>query len=262
MSFPNKVITTQNQSLENTVYFYPKQLKISYSSVEDLKAYLIKLFSQDVRLEEKLKQCNTFLNFILKELYKEGTLKVDHTMVISDPVVDNSIFLQAIELSFQKTITSKTTFTRLSRSQIIKRQILIALFIEKEHLFKDFLSILLTKGTIHSRILSTDINLQEHSKIKFKATRELEEYIANFLTRKALLSQGCSIHTLKMYLYIIIELVIWYSRSLTIIERSVEVNPSILSTAIKIVDNFYITNPKFIKMLQGKLIGYIIKFLN
>jgi hypothetical protein len=130
----------------------------------------------------------------------------------------------------------------------------------KKHPIKDFLGLILGTKKFHSHILSATLNLKDHSKIKFKATNELEEYIINILTRKALLSQGCSIYNLKMHLSTIIELVIWYTRALSMIER-LEVTPKTLSTAIRVVDNYYITNPEFIKRLQSRFIGLLIKIL-
>ncbi|MGD9580489.1 MAG: hypothetical protein AB7V50_03895 [Vampirovibrionia bacterium] len=260
MSFPNKVNTTEN--LNNTVYFTANQLKISYSSLEVLKGYLIKLFNQDIRIEEKLKQIRKFFALILKELYKKGILKEDHTMVITDPIVRINTFSEALEEAYKATIDSKITITKPSKTKIIKRRILTALFIKKEHPIKDFYKLISLKGSVHSTILNQYIDLENHAQIKFKATKELEEYIINILTRTALLSQGCSIYTLNMYIEIIIELVIWYARGLAIVEKTDEASPTMLSTAISLVDNHYITIPAFIKMLQGKLIGNVIKILN
>ncbi len=262
MSIPNKVDQMQAEATENTVYFYPDKLKISYTSLENFKGYLTKIFDQDIRLEEKLKQCNTFMNLILKELYKKGILNEDQTMVITDPIANREAFLEAIEAAYNETIKSKITITKPSKVKIVKRQVLTALFLKKETNFKDFLSILKGKGEVYSNILNHNINLEQHKNIKFRATKELEQYIVNILTRTALLSQGCSVFTLRLYMDMIIELVIWYSRGLALIEHKEEVDPSILSASIKLVDNHYITNPGFIKMLQGKFIGYIIKILN
>ena len=262
MSIPNKIATNTEENLNNTVYFTANQLKISYSSLDIIKQYLIKLFNQEIRLEEKLKQCRKFFSLILKELYKKGILKEDHTMVITDPIVRMPIFSEALKAAFEMTINSKITITKPSKVKILKRRILTALFMKKEHPLKDFYKLLTLKGSIHSSILNQFIDLDNHSLIKFKATKELEEYIINILTRTALLSQGCSIYTLNMYIEIIIEIVIWYTRSIAIAENTNEASPTMLSTAITLVDNHYITNPAFIKMLQGKLIGHIIKILN
>lgn len=262
MSIPNNITNTTEENLNNTVYFTASQLKISYSSLEIFKTYLTKLFNQEIRLEEKLKRCRKFFNLILKELYKKGILKEDHTMVITDPIVRMPIFSEALKTAFEKTIDSKITITKPSKVKIFKRRILTALFIKKESPAKDFYKLLTLKGCVHSTILNQFVDLENHSHIKFKATKELEEYIINILTRTALLSQGCSIYTLNMYIEIIIELVIWYTRSLAIVEQTDEASPNMLSTAITLVDNHYITDPAFIKMLQGKLIGHIIKILN
>ncbi|MEW5822396.1 MAG: hypothetical protein AB1782_19535 [Cyanobacteriota bacterium] len=262
MPFSNKITHTSFNENENTVYFYPDRLKISYSSLEHFKGYLTELFKQDIRIEEKLKQCNAFFNHILRELINKGILKEDHTLVITDPIANKEIFQEVLKTAFNKTIDSKITITKPSKVKIIKRQILTALFIKKEASLKDFLSILKGQGDFYSSILNRTIDLKKHSQVKFSATHELEDYIINILTRTALLSQGCSIFTLRLYIEIIIELVIWYARSLAMMEGQKEVTPGILSTSIKLVDNYYITNPKFIKMLQGLLIGYIIKILN
>lgn len=262
MSIPSQIINYDTEPLENTVYFYPGKLKISYSSLEILKDYLKQIFDQDIRLEEKLRQCNTFFNTIIRELILAGVLKEDHTLVISDPVVKKPIFLNAIKPAFEKTINSKITFTKPSKINITKRKLLTAIFIKKEEPYRYFFSILRAKGEVNSSILNFNIDLEKHAQIRFQAGRELEEYIVNILTRTALLSQGCSIFTLRLYIEIIIELVIWYSRGLAMIENQQEVTPGILSSSIKLVDNYYITDPNFIKMLQGVFIGKLIKILN
>lgn len=262
MSIPDKIVSYSDHIQENTVYFYPKQLKISYSSLDDLKKYLILLFNQNIKLEEKLKSCNIFINNILFELYKKGILADDHTMVITDPTADRNIFLEAADIAYKKTLETPVNILSLTHIQIFKRKILTALFIKKKYHFKEFLQIVKSEGIYHSSILSQEIDLKAHYEIKFKATNELEEYIVNILTRKALLSQGCSVYTLRLYLAIIIELLIWYSRALALIEKQSEVTSDTLSASIKIVDNYYITDPAFINMLQRRLIGNIIKFLN
>lgn len=262
MSISNKVTPNNEENLNNTVYFTANQLKISYSSLDIFKQYLTKLFNQELRLEEKLKRCRKFFSLILKELYKKGILKEDHTMVITDPIVRMPVFSEALQTAFEITMDSKITITKPSKVKIFKRRILTAWFLKKEHPIKDLYKLLALKGSVHSVILNQFVDLEKHSLIKFKATKELEEYIINILTRTALLSQGCSIYTLNMYIEIIIELVIWHTRSIAIVEQTEEASANMLSTAITLVDNHYITDPGFIKMLQGKLIGHIIKILN
>lgn len=262
MSISDKIADYSQNFQESTVYFYPRQLKISYSSLDDLKKYLSLLFKQNIKLEEKLKASEIFINNILFELYKKGILAEDHTMVITDPLADRNLFHEATEAAYNKTINTSINILNLTPVQILKRKILVAFSIKKKHKLKEFLQIVKSKGVYHSSIISQDIDLEEHYKVKFKASAELEEYIVNILTRKALLAQGCSVYTLRLYLSIIVELVVWYSRALALIEKQTEVTSDILSASIKIVDNHYITDPAFIKMLQRNLIGNIIKLLN
>lgn len=262
MSIPNKIIDVPTYKPENTVYLYSKKLKITYSSLEDLKYFISKLFDQNQNLDEKLYQCQLFLKNLYKELYKKGILNEDHTMVITDPVVEKKMFINSLEAAFNKTINTKKKSIKPSLIRRHKRLFIIALFIKKNYLLKDLLNITLGTDKFYCKILSKEINIQSHSRIKFKPTKELEEYIINLLTRKALLTNGGSVYALKLYLPIILELVIWYSRSLAYIEKGKEVNDKMLSSAIKIVDNHYITNPMFLSILKSRFLSHLLKILN
>lgn len=260
MSIPNEI----NRPIlsESTVYFYPQQIKITYSSLEDLKNYLEEIFKQDKTLEEKLKFSKIYIIEVLNSLYQRGVSKVDHTMVITDIVVNRDVFARALENKYQSIFQIKRSKIQRNKLERFKSRLLLAIFIKKNKPIRNFISLIKEKKNIYSDILHKEINIKEHSKIRFVVTNELEEFIINFITRKALLSQGCSVYTLRMYLPIIIELVIFYSKAIALIERNEKVTPEILSIAIKTVDVHYITDAKFIKLLQSKSISNFLEFIN
>lgn len=258
MPIPDKI---DPKPAENTVYFYPGQLKVSYSQVKIFKNYLQDLFNTDKNLDEKLKYCDKYFQLIFKELYKKGILDDDHTLVVTDPIANKDDFTEALETAYAE--LQKEKFLSLKNTEIkkYKRQFITAIFIKKDSAFQDFFKIMTSRSIVYSKILSAKIDLEKHGQIKFSTTKELEEYIVNILTRTALLSQGCSIYVLKKYLSIIIELVIWYSRSIALIERRNTVSVDTLSSAISIVDSYYITDPEFIKVLQGRKLKIIARLI-
>jgi hypothetical protein len=261
MSISNQINHTYTHESENTVYFYPEKVKISYSSLEDLKYFLAKICGQELRLEEKLRQTGIFLKQVLRELYRQGLLDEDHTMVITDPLINREDFLKALDKAFKTTTEARVAITKLTKTQLFKRQLLASIYLKKQHPLIGFINLSLNKGEFYSSIINTEIDLKKHKTIKFVPTVELEEYTVNIMTRKALLSQGSSIFSMQAYIYIIIELVIWYSRAFAYLENSTEVTNTTLTRAIKLVDNYYIADPAFIKMLQGVFVGKIIKIL-
>jgi hypothetical protein len=177
-------------------------------------------------------------------------------------MIEKEHFSKAVKEAFKETTTSKITHTRLTKYQIYKRQLFASIFLKKEKPVTDFFKLSLNKGTYYSRLLDKEIDLHKHASIKFRPAVELEEYIVNILTRKALLSQGCSVVTLNQYIYIIIELVIWYSRAYSLTRNEQIVTPETLLKSLKLVDQYYIADTGFINMLQGSLVAYTIKLLN
>lgn len=258
MSIPDQV---KPDHTENTVYFYPGQLKVSYSQVNTFKTYLKKVFDNNKNVDEKLKYCDKYFQLIFQVLYKKGILDEDHTLVVTDPIANTDDFAEALETAYQELETAKVLSIKNPKFKKHKRQLISAIFIKKNSKLKDFFSIIRSKGIVYVDILSAKVDLEKHEQIKFSTTKELETYIINILTRTALLSQGCSIYVLKKYLNIIIELVIWYSRCIALIERRNTVSVETLSSAISIVDSYYITDPDFIKVLQGRKLRTISRFI-
>lgn len=261
MSVPNKVGLSP-YSNQDVVYFYPKLLKISHASLQTLEKYLLEIFKADISQQESFRRAEKLIKGTLKELYRGETLVEDDTMVIFDKVVNETIFEKALEKSFLTLSKLKTKHKNVNTFYRVKRRIFNSIYLKKDNAFTDFFRLIAYHKSFYSPILQENVELTKLTSIKFTSKDLLEKYIVNIITRKALLAQGGSVYELILFTPVIIDLIAWYAKALSLRENSDDVSDDILSAAITLVDRHYITDPTFIKQLQNIHLARVVKLLS